>query len=119
MMGARGVGGAPVNVIAQFVDGKQTTTWADDQVHITVERENGKVSKVSAYDTKTGKLMFAGAPPAKDDAIFKTDPILAGKLQSALTAAEVQPTPLRTTAAEAMGAARGKVVQWQDGDHVL
>jgi len=111
-------GRAPVNVMAQMVDGKQTTTWADDQVQIRVERENGKVSKVSAFDTKTGKLMFTGAPPAKDDAIFKTMPELAGKLQSAMAAAEVQPTPIRTDRMEAV-IARRKVVQWQDGDHVL
>jgi hypothetical protein len=123
-LGGRANGGGPVtfdlgnNVMVRRVDGKQTTNWADDQFRITLERDGGQTNNVTVYDAKTGKVIMTGAPPAADNPVFKTLPQLEQKLKRAEEAATAQPLGLMDRGMVAV-TARGKVSQWQDGDHIF
>lgn len=105
-------------VMVGGVNGKQTTNWADDEFRITVERDGGQTTDVKVYDAKTGKVIMTGPPPAADNPVFKTLPQLEQKLKRAEEAATAQPGFIID---HAIGTttARGKVSQWQDGDHIF
>ena len=133
------------NVIVQNVNGKQTTEWTDDQVRISLERNGGKTTRVTMKDAKSGKVMFDGAPPAEDNPFLKARPELGEKLKKAEEASVAQPIRL-IVADEGHGGfgqviipggdvgmgimadggnvvmgrgGRGKVVRWQDDNHML
>ena len=106
------------NVTIQLINGKQTTDWADDQFRISLERDGDKITKVTVADAKTGKLMFTGTPPGPNDPVFKTLPQLLDKLKRAEAAATAQP-PFVVDGLIPPTGGRGKVVRWQDADHVL
>jgi len=109
-------------VFVQTINGKQTTQWADDQFHISLDRDGDKVTKVTVSDTKTGKLIMTGMPPAADDPIFKTMPQLQTKIKKAEEASNAQPQFVVTGGVGGpvpVAGGRGKVVQWQDADHVM
>jgi hypothetical protein len=132
------------NVVIGEVDGKQTTEWSDDQVRISLERLAGKTTKVTMKD-RTGKVLFDGAPPAAGDELFKARPELAEKLKKAEEASTAQPirvfmnddgnggvrpVVVRGDGGAGMvmgggggfvggGGGRGKVMRWQDDNHIL
>jgi hypothetical protein len=132
------MGTARGNVIIQNVNGKQTTEWSDDQVHISLERDGEKTTRVTMKDAKSGKVLFDGAPPAQDNPFLKARPELGEKLKKAEEASVAQ--PIRMIVADEgnggfgqvmIGGAgggggggrfvegRGKVVRWQDDNHIL
>jgi hypothetical protein len=142
-MGNRAYTTARGNVIIQNVNGKQTTEWSDDQVRISLERDGEKTTRVTMKDAKSGKVLFEGAPPAEDNPFLKARPELGEKLKKAEEASVAQ--PIRMIVADegnggfgqlmiggagggggvmGVGGAggrggRGKVVRWQDDNHVL
>jgi hypothetical protein len=128
-LGGRGNAGGPVifnkmgdlgtNVLIRRVNGKQTTNWADDEFSITLERDGGQTTGVTVYGTKTGKLIMTGPPPAADNPVLKTLPQLEQKLKRAEEAATAQPPGMITGQFLGPATARGKVSQWQDGDHIF
>jgi len=119
------MGGAPItfhgNVLVRNRDGKQSTEWSDGDVHIAVEKEGDKTANVTIKDA-AGKTLFKGAAPDEADPFFKQHPDLREKLKKAEDAAATPPMKLLIQARgmESMiGGDQGKVVRWQDDDHVL
>jgi hypothetical protein len=127
-------GGMPLmlngNVIVRNLDGRQSTEWSDDAVHISINKEGDQVVNVSITDAKTGTTIYKGPPPKEDDALFKVHDGLADKLKKAEAAAEMPPLRLLVGNggggaggvgffANGTGQGRGKVMRWQDDDHIL
>jgi hypothetical protein len=121
--------------LVRTIDGQQTTDWSDDDVAITLVRsaDAGKTTHVRVNDKKTGKTLYDGNPNDAADP-FKDQPQLIEKLKQAEEAAAKHPTPLFLDFAKVnggagggggggffppMAGARGKVMQWQDADHML
>jgi hypothetical protein len=119
--------------LVRTIDGQQTTDWSDDDVAITLVRsaDAGKTTHVRINEKKTGKTLYDGNPNDAADP-FKDQPQLIEKLKQAEEAAAKHPIRLvmdRGGAGAggggggvmfaAMGGARGKVMQWQDADHML
>jgi hypothetical protein len=133
------------NVIVQNVNGKQTTEWTDDQVRISLERDGEKTTRVTMKDAKSGKVLFDGAPPVEGDPFLKARPELGEKLKKAEEASVAHPIQLIVAdeghggfgqviiggngdagmgvmgggGGGGGGGSRGKVVRWQDDDHIL
>jgi hypothetical protein len=119
------------NVIVRDFAGKQNTEWSDGEVRIALEREGDKTTRVTIKDPKTGATWFDGARPGEGDTFLKAHPDLAEKLKKAEEAAK----PIRIMAAGGMGGGdpaagmatyglagmggRGKVMLWQDDNHLL
>jgi hypothetical protein len=119
--------------LVRTIDGQQTTEWSDDDVAVTLVRsaDAGKTTHVRINDKKTGKTLYDGNPNDAADP-FKDQPQLIEKLKQAEEAATKQPIRLLMDrgGAGAVGGgggvmfgaisgARGKVMQWQDADHML
>jgi hypothetical protein len=113
--------------LVRTIDGQQTTDWSDDDVAITLVRsaDAGKTSNVRIIAKKTGEMLYNGNPNDAADP-FKNQPQLIEKLKQAEEAAAKHPVQIGVGGGGGgggffapMGAARGKVMQWQDADHML
>ena len=121
--GARFFDGKPVTV--RTVDeGTQTTVWADDEVSISLERAGGQTNKLTVTDRKTGKSLFSG-PPKGVNELLDARPDLREKVKKAEDAAGRDTAPLKLQMGVPFGkgfaaaGGGGRVVRWQDDDHVL
>jgi hypothetical protein len=115
--------------LVRTIEGQQTTDWSDDDVAITLVRSanNGKNTHVRINDKRTGKTLYDGNPNDAADP-FKDQPQLIEKLKQAEEAAANHPMPIGGVGAGGGGGgggfapmvgARGKVMQWQDANHML
>jgi hypothetical protein len=116
------VGGAPVrldgNVMVRNLDGRQSTEWSDGQYRIAIDKEGDMKPNVTIHDAGGAKI-FQGPVPADDAELFQTHPELRDKLKKAQDAATAPPLHLLFRADEVSIGGRGKVVRWQDDDHIL
>ncbi|HEY7115297.1 MAG TPA: PDZ domain-containing protein [Tepidisphaeraceae bacterium] len=118
---AQGLAGiAADRVMVRTLDGKQKTEWADGEVSIAIERANGNTTNIIVTDQPTGKQIYTGGPELLES-LYKARPELRDKMKKAMGAATAQPVRLRfapgvNVTARAAG---GKVVRWQDDDHIL
>ncbi len=115
--------------LVRTIDGQQTTDWSDDDVAITLVRsaDTGKTNHVRINERRTGKTLYDGNPNDVADPL-KDQPQLIEKLKQAEEAAAKHPTQMGGVGGGGGGGggffapmvgARGKVMQWQDADHML
>jgi hypothetical protein len=134
--GAGGGGGGDVLIggrnvaMKTFGDGQQTTVWADDAVSISIERRGGKTTQVVVKDRKTDQTLYSGDADGVAK-LFDARPELRDKMKKAQDAAGREPARMQFTpqpnpfgkGGAAMGigggGGAGRVVRWQDNDHIL
>jgi len=111
--GGRGGGGGGVAFTNVNVNGNNQTMLTDDQNTITLDMQNGKATKMTARDNKTGQEIFNG-PVETDAQRSALPPELADKLKKA----EEGGGPMRF-AVRGARAARAKVLTSTERDTLL
>jgi hypothetical protein len=121
--GMTAAGGGKRVTVRTMDDGKQTTVWADDDVSISIDRAGGKITNMVVKDRKTDKALYTGNGEGEGlKLLYDARPDLRDKIKKAQDAATREPTRLPIQVLKGVaagGVGGGKVVRWQDDDHVL